>query len=72
MNRFSLPAVGLLSAALLAGSVAAAASGNHLECVGTTTWFICDLGANSTGETFVMSAGFVTASPTPWGTTSGR
>ena len=56
MSRSSRTAAGLLSAALLAGSVAAAApaaaSGQHLECDGVSTWFICDLGANSTGEAF--------------------
>lgn len=55
MTRFNRPMVGLLSAALLAGTVAtappAAALGSHLECVGTPTWFICDLNANSTGST---------------------
>jgi hypothetical protein len=57
MNRFSLPAAGLVSAALLAGSVAvaapAAATGSHLHCAGTPTasWFICDLFGNSTGST---------------------
>ena len=63
MSRSSLTTAGLLSALLLASSVAAAAPATaedyNLECAGPSgtltepaTWFICDLSASQQGALF--------------------
>lgn len=78
MNRFNLPVMGLVSAALLAGSVAvatpAAATGYHLGCAGSqyTNWFICDVYYDSTGSTITNPRCTATERPSPSGTTSPR
>lgn len=56
MNRFLLTAASLVAGAVVAGAgitaQPAAATGNNLECSGTTRFAICDLSANGSSSGF--------------------